>query len=64
MRNTNTLMRVHPDFKRKLKMESADNNMSIINYTKLLSEKEFVELPNIGKTKKDKRMRGVFDFGF
>ena len=53
-----SLMFVYPEFKRKLKMESAGLGISMINYTKLLSEKEFIEIPN------QKKKRGAFDFGF
>lgn len=49
---------VYPEFKKKLKMESAGLGISMIDYTKLLSEKEFVEIPN------PKKKRGAFDFGF
>jgi hypothetical protein len=49
---------VYPEFKKKLKMESAGLGISMIDYTKMLSEKEFIEIPNL------KKKRGEFDFGF
>jgi hypothetical protein len=49
---------VYPEFKKKLKMESAGLGISMIDYTKMLSEKEFIEIPNL------KKKRGAFDFGF
>lgn len=50
---------VHPEFKKKLKKESADLNISMIEYSKLISEKEFVEVPFSKKKKKS-----IWDLGF
>ena len=49
---------VHPDFRKKLKVESAMNNMSIMEYTKNLSKKK------IKLDLEDDDQRGEPKFGF
>lgn len=57
---------VDPDFKRRLKVESANNNMSIINYTRILANKEdfFKNQKQQLYTHKRKTKGGLFDMGF
>ena len=53
---------VHPNFKKKLKVEAAQKDMGVLNYTQMLSSNQELTDSAVLKTKKIKR-RG-FDFGF
>lgn len=55
-------MWVHPEFKKKIKVDSAMNDMSILDYTKKFAEQreEGVEQLQNGKKKEFKR----FNLGF
>lgn len=57
---------VHPDFKRKLKVEAADNNMTIIKYSEFLASKGDNLKPDVEGLKRfeKRKFRGDWDFGF
>jgi hypothetical protein len=63
MKNEKCLIWVTPDFKRKLKVESAERGISIMDYTKMLSRRNILELEKTDHHDK-KRKRDMFDFGF
>jgi hypothetical protein len=43
---------VHPDFRKKIKAESAMKGLSIIEYSKLLSKKKFLQEDETGEEPK------------
>lgn len=60
MRRSKVIMAVAPEFRSKLKIESAQNNMSIIEYTKKLASKQDESL----KDEVFKKKKGGFDLSF